>query len=882
MPLGSVMNVFGSRQSPVEFLHIGPQQGGDETGSRPTPRGQTNRGRSGDYAASSDGSADAASSEEEGSSMQDASPGGGRRCRFDQPDMDSIGSKEPRKCHFEESRAEQDEGTGEHSGATGGGRRSGNRQSVFSDGQNSAESKYSSPLAPRKNSILDNRMQQLRNLRLELASIQHSAPRSRGWAQTKCGDLMNAAMDFRCSSFRRCARRVASRDFITTPLANTLCGGLIVLNAMFIGLEMEINDDTGFRVQWFLIESWFLAFFILELALRFRSATCKASLRDPWIIFDISMILPGVLDTWVLQFVYASTEGMPRLTLLRLVRLARVARVLRVIRLIRYFHELVLLARGILGAVQALSWSLVLIFMILYVSAVLTTSWYNYEARVDKEMLKTAHGIAFVEWFGSIGASLLTLFQLMTLEGWPEILRTSMEVWPQAWIFFVPFILLTNVSLLNAITAVVVEKVFSIAQNEAADEAKRAEKARLAALRKLKGLFSSIDVDHNATLDLEEFRKALKDPRVVAVLLELGIARYEADELFECLDLDGNEELSVAEFVDGCLRAVGPAQSKHLLQVQYDLLRNFKSLRNKISDLHSAVRVVLKQLTRVHGVNTVKKKHGKYLDSDKDKRKSGKDKERDRGRKDASDFTTSESRVSERPVRSSARKQTGDSTMSEAVRSVRKESIRNRSKEQVTFKDDAEGSDATHTEPQEVLPPHQPDSAHGISRGEPSLRPPSPRRNDSLTRRRPGSASSSREKTPTNAHAQTGAGRFSPRMQPSADGHVQPLANSLEQATHAVDTRQYKPVGSLLESASQEQQAISKVLHTLLEEMRDLHGHVSEAMALNWEGNREKSRTPHGIHGLPAMPAFFVDDQLDQAANAAPVSDSDDRGSAPE
>ena len=66
-------------------------------------------------------------------------------------------------------------------------------------------------------------------------------------------------------------------------------------------------------------------------------------------------------------------------------------------------------------------------------------------------------GAAFPEWFGSIGASAYSLFQIMTLESWSMgIVRPVMEVYPLAWAFFVPFILITSFAVLNLFIAIIV------------------------------------------------------------------------------------------------------------------------------------------------------------------------------------------------------------------------------------------------------------------------------------------------------------------------------------------------------------------------------------------------------------------------------------------
>jgi hypothetical protein len=85
--------------------------------------------------------------------------------------------------------------------------------------------------------------------------------------------------------------------------------------------------------------------------------------------------------------------------------------------------------------------------------------------------------------------------------------------------------------------------------------------------------------------------------------MELGIATYEAEELFACLDFDGNAQLSVVEFVEGCLRVHGPAQAKHLLQVEYDIIRSGDGIRNDLEELAWYVRWLIRHFCRRYQLN---------------------------------------------------------------------------------------------------------------------------------------------------------------------------------------------------------------------------------------------------------------------------------------
>ena len=123
---------------------------------------------------------------------------------------------------------------------------------------------------------------------------------------------------------------------------------------------------------------------------------------------------------------------------------------------------------GLFAAIPSIGTVIVMLLLLFYISAVIATKLF---------------GAAFPEWFGTLGASLYSLFQVMTLDSWSMgIVRPVMEVFPWAWAFFVPFILLTSFIVLNLFIGVIVN-----AMSEAADEEAHSEREEiLIELRSLK------------------------------------------------------------------------------------------------------------------------------------------------------------------------------------------------------------------------------------------------------------------------------------------------------------------------------------------------------------------------------------------------------------
>ena len=134
----------------------------------------------------------------------------------------------------------------------------------------------------------------------------------------------------------------------------------------------------------------------------------------------------------------------------------RAFRILRVLRLISSVKAMRRVVTGLLSALPGMGSIVFLLGLIFYVFAVISTKLFAAD---------------FPEWFGSIGASAYTLFQIMTLESWSMgIVRPVMEQYPYAWALFVPFIIATAFTVLNLFIGVIVDAMQSEHEAEARAE----------------------------------------------------------------------------------------------------------------------------------------------------------------------------------------------------------------------------------------------------------------------------------------------------------------------------------------------------------------------------------------------------------------------------
>ena len=211
--------------------------------------------------------------------------------------------------------------------------------------------------------------------------------------------------------------------WLDQPIIRNAIIGVIVFNAVILGMETSptlMNAAGGLILT---LDRICLGIFVVELVLKLV-ALGPRFFRSGWNIFDF--VIVGI----------ALAPGAQGLSVLRALRILRVLRIVSAVPSLRRVVE------GLLTALPGMGSVFLLMSIIFYIGAVMATKLFS---------------ASFPEWFGSIGASLYTLFQVMTLESWSMgIVRPVLEVYPYAWAFFVPFIMVTTFAVVNLIVGLVV------------------------------------------------------------------------------------------------------------------------------------------------------------------------------------------------------------------------------------------------------------------------------------------------------------------------------------------------------------------------------------------------------------------------------------------
>jgi voltage-gated sodium channel len=229
------------------------------------------------------------------------------------------------------------------------------------------------------------------------------------------------------------------RSIISGKVWGNSIAVLIIINTIVLAMETYPSVMKAYGDRLTSIDQAILYVFVLEIILRLIAYRLDF-FKDPWSIFDFCVVGMALIPA---QDAFSAL---------------RAARALRALRLISAFPNLRKVIEGLVMAIPGICGIAGVMAIIICVFGLIASKLY---------------GPSFPEWFGNLHLSVFSLFQIMTLEGWPDIVRIVMKEKPFAWVFFVTYILIATFSVLNLFIAVVVD---AMQRNHAEDTQSEDEK----------------------------------------------------------------------------------------------------------------------------------------------------------------------------------------------------------------------------------------------------------------------------------------------------------------------------------------------------------------------------------------------------------------------
>jgi voltage-gated sodium channel len=213
---------------------------------------------------------------------------------------------------------------------------------------------------------------------------------------------------------------------------------LILLSAILVGVETYSSVAAPHKALLHFIDYFIVWCFVAEIFLKITAHGSRPLdyFRDPWNVFDFVIVAVCLLPVADTHFV----------------AVLRIARILRVLRMITYMPKLRLLIGALLKSIPSMGYVILLLSLLFYIYGILGSFMFG--------MTDPAH-------FGNLHLSLITLFKILTLEGWTEILNVHLytgdpgkgvpveitSIWPL--IYFISFILLGAMIIMNLFIGVI-------------------------------------------------------------------------------------------------------------------------------------------------------------------------------------------------------------------------------------------------------------------------------------------------------------------------------------------------------------------------------------------------------------------------------------------
>jgi len=212
-------------------------------------------------------------------------------------------------------------------------------------------------------------------------------------------------------------------------------------------------------------------------------------------------------------------------------------------------------------------------------------------------------------YFGTLPRAMFSLIRVFSKDGFDSVIRHVGAKEPGFLIIFVIFIGITSLGLLNVIVGAVVENVIDSNSRDLQLVRRRLEHDRNMIYKDLMDIFEESDIDGSGSLNIDEVLDALNSPAIYSKLKSIDFPVEMPDKVFNLLDFDNSKEVTIDEFITGCMRMRGDAKSKDLLAAQIALDKMKKhyevctaqmnSFENKIAVLDSVARGLLDHGERI-------------------------------------------------------------------------------------------------------------------------------------------------------------------------------------------------------------------------------------------------------------------------------------------
>lgn len=209
------------------------------------------------------------------------------------------------------------------------------------------------------------------------------------------------------------------------PLFELVVVFIIVFSALIAGVK-TFSVFAQYHEIFIILDYVVTSIFLLELLIRIMSeASIKHFIKNGWNIFDSVIVFISLIP----------------INNAELAIVGRMLRIFRIMRIISFIPDLRLLVTSLFQLIPKLAYIFVLLFIFFFIYGTVGATFF---AEINPDL------------WGNVAIAMLTLFRIMTLEGWSDVMYETMEIYSSSWVFFVSFIIITAFAFLNLLIGVIV------------------------------------------------------------------------------------------------------------------------------------------------------------------------------------------------------------------------------------------------------------------------------------------------------------------------------------------------------------------------------------------------------------------------------------------
>lgn len=384
---------------------------------------------------------------------------------------------------------------------------------------------------------------------------------------------------------------------------------LIMLNLIILGIEVDSSVGTPFGSEspvFEVVNQVIVVLFMGELVLKWAAYGCReffCGKERIWNLFDFVIaglsFIETAMDIVSKAFLDVGEMNSSHLRVMRFARLARALRGVRVIRLLRYVSALRTIVFSIVSTMSSLLWTLVLLLMLFYCFGVFITQLVSDNCRylAQPNCLES-----FYHW-SSVGRSMLTLF--MSISGglsWIEALEQLMQAHPLAVVSMLVYITSTIFAVLNVVTGVFCNTAIESARADKDIAIMKQMHKHEAQVQSLREIFHEIDNQKSSVVSLKQLKEALQSQKLASFMHSMDISTQDVWTLFMVIDANGDGQVTLDEFVFGCMQLQGPAKGLQMARMSYENTMMREEIKRLQSDFRS-MKDTMNKATRVPSQN---------------------------------------------------------------------------------------------------------------------------------------------------------------------------------------------------------------------------------------------------------------------------------------